>query len=174
MPMGRNRPVPNHRSTSQPMPPQATTPDTRSPMMVQATSDPPGPSRPLLPGADPMGWANIPEGTGVGWVNARAGDNERDQPVRGDPDVRSPSGALAPISAQLYRPCGQVKSKRSRRPAHQGTVVAAGRCCRQVCLVIVRRNCVGMVRQHLVGRATDAAAPTGVGAVVAVMVVSRG
>jgi len=47
-------------------------------------------------------------------------------------------------------------------------------CCRQVCLVIVRRNCVGMVRQHLVGRATDAAAPTGVGAVVAVMVVSRG
>ncbi len=36
-------------------------------------------------------------------------------------------GRLAPISAQLYRPCGQVKSKRSRRPAHQGTVVAAGR-----------------------------------------------
>ncbi len=31
-----------------------------------------------------------------------------------------------------------------------------------------------MVRQHLVGRATDAAAPTGVGAVVAVMVVSAG
>src|SRR6266545_3389841 len=92
MPMGRNRPVPNHRSTSQPMPPQATTPDNKSPMMVQATSDPPGPSRPLLPGADPMGWANIPEGTGVGWLNARAGDNEGDQPVRGDPGVRSPSG----------------------------------------------------------------------------------
>jgi multiple antibiotic resistance protein len=35
--------------------------------------------------------------------------------------------ALAPISAQLYRPCGQAKSKRSRRPAHQGTVVSAGR-----------------------------------------------
>jgi hypothetical protein len=41
-------------------------------------------------------------------------------------------------------------------------------------LVIVRRDCVGMVRQGLVG-ARDAAAPTGgVGAAVAVRVVSRG
>src|SRR6266568_3850949 len=62
MPMGRNRLVPSQRSTSQPMPPQAITPDSSRPMMVQATSDPPGPSRLLLlPGADPMGWANIPE-----------------------------------------------------------------------------------------------------------------
>src|SRR6266511_6150876 len=59
-------------------------------------------------------------------------------------------------------------------PSGIAVLLDAAWCCRQVCLVIVRRNCVGMVRQHLVGRATDAAAPTGVGAVVAVMVVSRG
>lgn len=44
-------------------------------MIVQATSDPPGPFRSLLPGADPMGWANIPEGTEVGWVSGPAGDD---------------------------------------------------------------------------------------------------
>src|SRR6266540_1533281 len=79
-----------------------------------------------------------------------------------------------PYTGRGRRP---VARYRQRRSSLRQLVLAAGEqtaCCRQVCLVIVRRNCVGMVRQHLVGRATDAAAPTGVGAVVAVMVVSRG
>ena len=47
-----------------------------------------------------------------------------------DPRVQALLGAccaLARISAPVLRPLGQANSKWSSRPAHQGTVVSAGR-----------------------------------------------
>ena len=93
-------------------------------------------------------------------------------------DVAVELGAHGQTVRHLMEQAGVRRVRRTARQLVAGRrgrqLQSLGWCCRQVCLVIVRRNCVGMVRQHLVGRATDAAAPTGVGAVVAVMVVSRG
>src|SRR6266568_175275 len=64
---------------------------------------------------------------------------------------------LQPVGGAAWPPPARTPGTATRACGCSGlsctsTICSASGCCRQVCLVMVRRDCVGMVRQHWVGR----------------------